>query len=141
MEPYIHKVQYYETDRMQITHHSNYIRWMEEARIDYLSWIGCDYREMENRGILSPVLSVDCKYKHSTTFGDRIAIQVTIKEFRGVRLVLSYEMKNMADDTLVCTAMSEHCFLDKDYRPILLKKEHPDIHQLLIQSVSKEEKA
>ncbi len=35
MEKYIHKVQYYETDKMGITHHSNYIRWMEEARVDF----------------------------------------------------------------------------------------------------------
>ena len=33
MEPYLHKVQYYETDKMGIAHHSNYIRWMEEARL------------------------------------------------------------------------------------------------------------
>ena len=36
MTPYCHKVQYYETDRMGVTHHSNYIRWMEEARVDLL---------------------------------------------------------------------------------------------------------
>lgn len=35
MEPYLHKVQYYETDKMGIVHHSNYIRWMEEARVDF----------------------------------------------------------------------------------------------------------
>ena len=32
--PYRHKAQYYETDTMKIVHHSNYIRWMEEARVD-----------------------------------------------------------------------------------------------------------
>ena len=31
---YMHEVQYYETDAMQIVHHSNYIRWFEEARHD-----------------------------------------------------------------------------------------------------------
>ena len=36
MNTYIHKVHYYETDRMGITHHSNYIRWMEEARVNFL---------------------------------------------------------------------------------------------------------
>lgn len=36
MSKYLHKVQYYETDRMGITHHSNYIRWMEEARVEFL---------------------------------------------------------------------------------------------------------
>ena len=36
MKAYQHKVQYYETDKMQFTHHSNYIRFMEEARIDFM---------------------------------------------------------------------------------------------------------
>lgn len=40
MQKYRHIVQYYETDKMGITHHSNYIRWMEEARIDFLRQIG-----------------------------------------------------------------------------------------------------
>ena len=36
MKTYIHKVKYYETDKMGITHHSNYVRFMEEARISFL---------------------------------------------------------------------------------------------------------
>ena len=67
---YLHKVQYYETDRMGITHHSNYIRWMEEARIDFLSQLGWDYDRLESEGIISPVLGVQVKYKKSTTFPD-----------------------------------------------------------------------
>ena len=43
MEPYIHKVQYYETDQMAFVHHSNYIRWFEEARIHYMEQIGAPY--------------------------------------------------------------------------------------------------
>ena len=63
MEPYVHKVQYYETDKMGIVHHSNYIRWMEEARIDFLERMGWPYDRLENEGIISPVIGVDCKYK------------------------------------------------------------------------------
>ena len=37
---YIHQAQYYETDQMGIIHHSNYIRWMEEARIAYMDELG-----------------------------------------------------------------------------------------------------
>ena len=48
MKPYIHKVQYYETDKMGITHHSNYIRWMEEARVDFMEQIGWGYDKMED---------------------------------------------------------------------------------------------
>ena len=44
---YTHKVQYYETDQMGIVHHSNYIRWFEEARSDVLEKAGMGYDVME----------------------------------------------------------------------------------------------
>ena len=48
IRPYLHNAKYYETDQMGIIHHSNYIRWFEEARIDYMNQIGfrfaCEYK-------------------------------------------------------------------------------------------------
>ncbi len=61
--PYKHKAQYYATDTMKIVHHSNYIRWMEEARVDMLEQMGLGYDVMEQAGVLSPVVSVECEYK------------------------------------------------------------------------------
>ena len=60
MSKYIHKVNYYETDKMGITHHSNYIRFMEEARMNFLSEIGYPMTRLEEEGITSPVVSVNC---------------------------------------------------------------------------------
>lgn len=65
MSLYQHEVQYYETDRMGITHHSNYIRWMEEARVAFLKEIGWDYAKFEEMGIISPVIDVQCQYKNT----------------------------------------------------------------------------
>lgn len=130
MEPYIHKVQYYETDRMQVTHHSNYIRFMEEARVSYLSRIGWDYRKMESEGVISPVVEISCKYRKPTTFEDVIAIEIYVKEVSPVRLKLGYRM--MAGDELVFTAESVHCFLREDGRPIHLKKELPGFYEALM---------
>ena len=56
MNTYRHTVQYYETDKMGITHHSNYIRWMEEARVDFMSQIGWDYAKLEKQGVICPVV-------------------------------------------------------------------------------------
>ena len=67
---YNHTVQYYETDKMGITHHSNDIRWLEEARVDFLKQIGWDYDKLEEIGVISPVTEVSCKYKNTTTFAD-----------------------------------------------------------------------
>ena len=81
METYKHKIQYYETDKMGVTHHSNYIRWMEEARVDFMEKIGWSYEKMEENGIISPVTSVECKFVASTTFADVISIETTIEEY------------------------------------------------------------
>ena len=70
MNPYLHKVQYYETDKMGITHHSNYVRWMEEARVDFLSQIGWDYARIEESGIISPVLNAFVSTTSRKTFKD-----------------------------------------------------------------------
>ena len=70
MQPYIREAKYYETDQMGIIHHSNYIRWMEEARIDLLDQIGYPYSRFEEMGYMSPVLHADCEYKKSVKFDD-----------------------------------------------------------------------
>ena len=61
LHTYEHRTQYYETDQMGIIHHSNYIRWFEEARTDLMRQMGIGYDEMEGQGIISPVLSVTCE--------------------------------------------------------------------------------
>ena len=132
---YIHTVQYYETDKMGITHHSNYIRWMEEARVDFLSQIGWDYAKLENMGIISPVLNVTCDYKKTTTFSDHISITVFVKEFKGVKLHLAYEMKDK-EGIIVCLGTSSHAFLNAEGKPIRMKQEYPELFDTLSKLVT-----
>ena len=73
---YTHRVQYYETDQMGIVHHSNYIRWFEEARIDWMRHCGISYREMEKQGIIVPVLGVEATYRQMVHFDDLVDIKV-----------------------------------------------------------------
>lgn len=127
---YEHYTQYYETDQMGCVHHSNYIRWMEEARVDFLAQMGWDYAKLESLGIVSPVTAVDCKYMISTTFAEKITITVSIAEFKGVRLKLAYTMKN-TEGKVVCQAHSEHCFLDTSGNLIRLKKDFPEFYEAL----------
>ena len=130
MKVYQHKVQYYETDKMGITHHSNYIRWMEEARTVFLAEYGWPYDKIEEAGIFSPVTAVDCRYKNSTTFADVIDITVTVVEFKGVKLKLKYEMKKQ-DGQIACEAYSEHCFLNAEGKFIRMQKDYPELYALL----------
>ncbi|MFQ9127202.1 MAG: acyl-CoA thioesterase [Butyricicoccaceae bacterium] len=73
MNPCEHKVQYYETDGMGIVHHSNYIRWFEEARVDLLEQLGFGYDRIEAEGYSGPVLEVACQYKTMSRFGETSA--------------------------------------------------------------------
>ncbi len=125
MNPYRRKVQYYETDRMGVAHHANYIRWMEEARIDFMEQIGFPYTEMEAQGVLSPVKSLACDYLRPCTFGDDIEIAVSITSFNGVVLTLHYEMVRAGAGEPIFTASSEHVFLDREGRFVRLKRVLP----------------
>ena len=130
MTAYKHLVQYYETDRMGITHHSNYIRWMEEARVHFLTEIGWPYDKLEEEGIISPVVSVNCQYLTTSTFADEIAIVITVAKVKAARLVFHYQMTNQKGET-VCQAQSEHSFLAQSGTFVNIKKEYPDFYSKL----------
>ncbi len=126
---YTHTVQYYETDRMGITHHSNYVRWMEEARTHFLAAIGWDYAKIEATGIISPVVSVNCRYKRSTTFSDQVVITTKVADLDRVRLTLAYRME--LNDQLVCEGTSEHCFTNRAGKLLRLDRDLPDFYRAL----------
>lgn len=126
---YIHKVQYYETDKMQITHHSNYARFMEEARTDFMEKIGYSYERMEREEIFSPVIGLHLDFKKPTTYGDIIKIKVDVLEISAVRIKFGYTMK--VNEEIVCIATSEHCCLNKDGKVIAVKKQNPELYNLL----------
>lgn len=123
MEPYIHKVNYYETDKMGITHHSNYIRFMEEARIDFLDKIGWSFDKLEAEGIASPVISVEGNYKKTTGFPDVISIETRVAKLSACKLVFSYTFK--VKDEVVFIGSSSHCFLDAKGAPVILERAYP----------------
>ena len=127
MTVYRHRVQYYETDMMGVVHHANYIRWMEEARVDFMDQLGFPYRKMEAAGVFSPVKSAACEYRHSCTFGDEIDVAVSVESFNGVVLAIAYRMTNAADGREVCTARSEHVFLNREGRFVRLQREMPEL--------------
>ncbi|MBQ1402103.1 MAG: acyl-CoA thioesterase [Oscillospiraceae bacterium] len=130
MDAYKHTVKYYETDRMGFAHHSNYIRWMEEARVDFFDQLGWSYSSFEDQGLISPVIAIECRYKHSMTFPDDIFITVSVEDYHSVKLKLKYIMAN-SEGSVVCEATSEHCFIGKDGRIVRIHKEYPELHRIL----------
>lgn len=121
-------VNYYECDRMGITHHSNYVRYMEEARVAWLDSIGLGFERMEAEGFQSPVLAINCQYKRSSTFADTLDITIGVKEVTPVKFTVEYTMK--CKDKLCCIGTSTHCFIAGG-RPVSLEQRLPELYEEL----------
>ena len=91
---FIRTALYYETDQMGIIHHSNYIRWFEEARLHYMKELGLPYDELERMGIIIPVLSVDCRYRQPVRYDETVRIHMSITKFNGVKMRAVYEVRD-----------------------------------------------
>ncbi len=111
METYIHKVQYYETDKMGIAHHSNYFRWMEEARGWLLEKLGCPYTELEKNGIFCVVNSARCDFINSVTYGDDVEIQTEITFYHGIRISIKYRIFISGSGKLAAEGETSHSFV------------------------------
>lgn len=134
MEPYQHKAQYYETDQMNVIHHSNYIRWFEEARSYFLEQIGFPYDVLEHEmKLISPVMEITCKYRAMVRFGDLVDIYTSVEKFNGIKLTLSYKIVNHKTGELCTTGTSTHCFLNASGTPVSLKKSAPNLYQKILE--------
>lgn len=126
---YERKINYYETDKMGVVHHSNYIRFLEEARCFLLDNNNMPFVSFEEKNVTIPVLGVNCTYKTHVTFGDTLLIKVFVKEYSGVRLTIGYDVRNKSTGDVVIIAETKHCFTNKDLKPINLKKAIPAFSQ------------
>ncbi|WP_297240992.1 acyl-CoA thioesterase [uncultured Flavonifractor sp.] len=132
LHPYLHKVQFYETDGMSIVHHGNHILWMEEARSDFLDQLGWGYEKAVEAGIDFAVYSVSCAYKSMTRYGETVAITVKVNKLQLTKLELGYRMVDSVTGQLRAEGTSVHFFYDRAKgRPVSLKKALPEVYTLL----------
>ncbi len=125
--PYEHHAKYYETDQMGIIHHSNYIKWMEEARMNLMEQIGLSYKQMEEMEIVSPVISLSIDYISMVHFDDTVVIETHLTKYDGVKMELEYAMYDKKTGEKRATGKSSHCFLSRSGRPISLKRIYPEL--------------
>ena len=85
-------IRYYETDQMGFVHHSNYLRYFELARIEWISSLGFSYQKMEERGYLMPVINANIEFKRPLTFGNSFRVKIQSKEIPKVKFELIYEI-------------------------------------------------
>ena len=116
-------VRYGETDQMGVVHHSNYLRYFEVARLEWLSALGVSYASMEKEGLIMPVIDVKVTYKTPALFDDSLIIYIFLSELPRVKIIFFYEIKNQRDE-IVCTGETTLAFLNaKTRKPVRCPEE------------------
>lgn len=107
---------------MGIVHHSNYYAWFEVGRTEFFQYTGLSYGELENQGILFPLIQSSCIYKEGAKYQDELIIRTWIQEVRGAKIVFCYEVIRDKDQKIISEGRTVHACVNRDIKPINLKK-------------------
>lgn len=120
------KVRFVETDMMGVVHHSNYFRWFEMGRVEYLRRAGVLLTELMKEGIVFPITNVECQYRASARFDDIILIETTLQEVSPVKMVFTYQVVRKEDSLLLATGTTQNVFTSESGKIIRLSREYYD---------------
>ena len=105
------RVEYHHTDQMGIVHHSNYIKFFEVARTEWLRAAGLTYAEMERRGVMMPIVEVQVKYRQPAYYDELIRVRTIVEEMPMARMTFKYEIYG-EDDRPIATGLTTLGFID-----------------------------
>jgi len=129
--PLKRRVHFHETDAAGVIHHANFIKWFEEARMDYLRKLKFDYLALLERGLHIIILNYSCDCKSMLRFDDEVEIFVSVKSINNVKLVVEYKV--MKGDTICVIGETIHCAYDSNKNSVIsFKKEIPHFYNLML---------
>ena len=112
MREFKHRIYYYETDQMGVVYHSNYLKWLEIARTEYLrNYIS--YKSLEEMGIIMPVKNLSIDYINSVKYDDVIDIRIEIRELTSVKIIFDYQIFDQ-NNILKAKANTTNVFTNKE---------------------------
>ena len=112
------RVRYGETDQMGVVYHGNYASYFEIARTEWLRNLGVTYKELENKGIMLPVISLFFNFIKSAKYDDVLTITVILKKKPLVKIEFDYEIYNQKKEK-ISTGNSVLAFMDmKTNKPL-----------------------
>lgn len=112
------RVRYAETDAMRFVYYANHFVYYEVARTEWLEVLGFPYDDLELRGIALPVIAAHCEYRAPARYGDRLAVDLAMTEFDGLRIRFDYRTsRDDASGTLLAEGWTRHVCMDMEGRP------------------------
>lgn len=129
------KVRYAETDAMAVVHHANYYVYYEVAREDLIRESGISYRDMEDSGIMMPLIETHCRYIEAAKYDDNLIVEANITNLTPIKVEISYEIRNEDTGKIVSKGSTLQTFVDsKNFKILNLKKSRPDLWDVLTKS-------
>ena len=107
-------VRFNEADPLGVVWHGHYISYFEIGREAFGSMHGMSYLEVYKQGYVIPVVSVQCDFKKSLRYGDRVIVETTYLPTEAAKMKFVYRLFNAATNQLVATGSSVQVFLDKE---------------------------
>lgn len=105
---------------MGFAYYANYFVWFEVARTDLLRSLGWTYREMEDSGVMLPVIEARCDYKAPSRYDDELVIRTEGWMRSAVRLEFTYQVTRKVDGVLAASGSTMHAAMDRNDRPCRL---------------------
>lgn len=106
------RVRYGETDQMGFVYYGVYAQYYEVGRVECMRSLGFSYKEMEESGVLMPVINLTINYKKPALYDDEVRIVTMVKEIPGLRITFDYECYNQKN-VLLNTGSVTLVFIDK----------------------------
>jgi acyl-CoA thioester hydrolase len=105
---------------MGVVYYANYLVWFEVARADLLRACGWTYREMEESGVILPVIEARCEYRRPARYDDMVEITTTGRLVSPVRLAFEYAVRISGDPKPIASGHTTHAATDPGGRPCRL---------------------
>ena len=106
------RVKFYDTDLMGVVHHSNYIRWFETGRVEFLRSLGIDLNEMMNDGIVFPIVEVQAKYHSPAKFDDELEMEIIPAVMTKAKWEFEYKIRKVGEEKILVEGFSRNVFTD-----------------------------
>ncbi|MGI5823116.1 MAG: acyl-CoA thioesterase [Dethiobacteria bacterium] len=134
----IQRVRYKDTDQMGVVYYANYFIWFEVGRSEFFRAMGMDYKYLEQNEIFLPVIEAYCQYKSPARYDDLLKITTRLSFLQEVKLGFQYEITHAEKATLLATGQTTHAFVNKDGKPVALRKRNPFFWKLIKENIQGE---
>lgn len=109
---------------MGVVYHTHYLDYFEVARTEALRDAGVRYRDLEQEGIIMPVIDASVHYRGPAYYDDALVVEAHFASIPTVRVPIEYRVYRMEEDDILVTGETTLCFMDAERRRPTRPPEH-----------------